>query len=49
MTLTSQNLILRRLKKSDKEEFYDIMGNKEVMDPIPLPTISKNEINIVAK
>tara|TARA_B100000614_G_C14208005_1_gene352704 strand:- start:31 stop:516 length:486 start_codon:yes stop_codon:yes gene_type:complete len=43
MTLTSQNLILRRLKKSDKEEFYDIMGNKEVMDPIPLPTISKNE------
>ena len=43
MTLTSQNLILRRLKKSDEEEFYDIMGNKEVMDPIPLPTISKNE------
>ena len=43
MTLNSQNLKLRRLKRTDKENFFDIMGNKEVMNPIPMHTMAKDE------
>ncbi len=43
MIFTSKNLILRKLKESDSESFFDLMGNKKVMSPIPLQVLNRKE------
>ena len=46
MELTSKNLTLRKLKKSDSECFFDVMGNERVMTPIPLNTLTRKESDV---
>ncbi len=36
-------LTIRRFKHSDASDFFDIMGNPNVMNPIPLKTLSQIE------
>lgn len=39
----TNRLVVRYFNLSDKSNFYDMMGNPHVMNPIPLKALSKNE------
>lgn len=39
-------LIIRELKASDELAFFDLMGNPKVMNPIPLPSMTKAESDL---
>ncbi len=41
MNFQSKRLIFRRLKESDREDYYDMMRNPNVMDPVPRPIMSR--------
>ena len=43
MIFTTERLIVRNFKITDSEEFYDLMGNANVMNPIPLEALSREE------
>ena len=43
MIFTTERLIVRHFKKTDSEEFYDLMGNANVMNPIPLEALSRED------
>lgn len=41
--ISTKRLKYRGLKSSDKDAFFDIMGNKKAMTPIPLSTFTRDE------
>ena len=43
MIFETERLIIRELKKSDSDNFFDMMGNPNVMIPIPQKTMTRNE------
>jgi ribosomal-protein-alanine N-acetyltransferase len=43
MIFETERLIIRELKKSDSDNFFDMMGNPNVMNPIPQKVMTKDE------
>lgn len=43
MNFQSQRLIFRRLLEVDREGYFDMMSNPNVMNPVPRPVMSKEE------
>ncbi len=43
MIYETERLIIRALKESDREAFFDMMSNPNVMSPIPHPVMDKDE------
>ena len=43
MIFQTERLIIRALKITDSDTFFDMMGNPNVMDPIPQKTMTRNE------
>jgi [ribosomal protein S5]-alanine N-acetyltransferase len=43
MIFETQRLYTRRLEKSDEVPFFELMGNPNVMDPIPQKPLSRSE------
>jgi len=43
MEITTDRLILRRLQEADREAYFDMMSNANVMNPIPRPIMSREE------
>ena len=43
MIFKTERLLIFALKKSDSEDFFDMMGNPNVMLPIPQKTMTKIE------
>lgn len=39
----AERLIIRELQLSDKDDYYDMMGNPNVMNPVPAPVMSREE------
>ncbi|UMB61337.1 GNAT family N-acetyltransferase [Lutibacter sp. A80] len=49
MLFETERLVIRTLKISDSEPFFDMMGNPNVMNPIPQKVMSKTESDITLK
>lgn len=43
MIFQTKRLFIRKLKSTDKELFYELMGNPNVMEPIPRNTLTKEQ------
>lgn len=43
MNFQSERLIFRRLLEVDREGYFDMMSNPNVMNPVPRPVMSKEE------
>jgi len=43
MIFETERLTVRALTPQDADPFFDMMGNKNVMDPIPRPVMSRTE------
>lgn len=43
MIFQTNRLLIRKLTRTDKELFFELMGNPNVMNPIPRKTLSKPE------
>ncbi|WP_417799882.1 GNAT family N-acetyltransferase [Tenacibaculum sp.] len=41
----TNRLLIRTLKKEDSEDYFDMMGNPNVMNPIPRKVMTKEESN----
>lgn len=41
----TERLLIRTLKKEDAEDYFDMMGNPNVMNPIPRDVMSREESN----
>ncbi len=45
MIFKTEKLITRQLLETDLEDFFDLMGNANVMNPIPLMVLTQEESN----
>lgn len=43
MEINTPRLILRRLQESDREGYFDMMSNPNVMNPVPVPVMTRME------
>ena len=43
MIFETERLHVRKVSLEDKDAFFDLMSNPNVMDPIPRPVMNKNE------
>lgn len=43
MEIITDRLTLRRLQETDREAYFDMMSNPKVMNPIPMPVMSRVE------
>jgi len=49
MHFQTKRLLIRTLKITDSDPFFDMMGNPKVMNPIPQKAMSKTESDITLK
>ncbi len=49
MLFETKRLLIRTLKITDSDPFFDMMGNPNVMNPIPLEAMSKTESDLTLK
>lgn len=46
MEIQTERLLFRRLQDKDRDDYFDMMSNPNVMNPVPLPIMSRIESDL---